>query len=1515
MSKTISLKSYAKTLMALTAIAAPIGETIAQTNKVPAEVVARRLANKKAKQQNPTAAAKKAKAAGVQLYGYVLQSDERDPGLYKFTSNNAASISLVSDNVHCYNAATYVQGTYLSSWFEENDTQVKFPIHFYEYDTNTWQMKIDKPSPELAYSAISMDLTFDPETQQVYGLFSDDDYSGTYKTLGKLVTTYWGENDYTSNSETIGELPESMVAITSNKSGDLYTIGRSGKLYAVNKYSGAATVVGDTGYKPFKLFQSATCDYSTGKIYWAMLDKDDWATRIIEIDPATGKGTEVCNFIDNNAYDQITGLYIKQDLTLKAVPQTVSNLSVDLTGLTSGTVKFTMPTKDVKDQALSGSLKYTVRLNGVVAKTGTAAAGAAVTTDFTTTISGMTSVSVTAEIAASSTTPAAVSAPISQSVRLGYDQPKKPTALKASAKGQNVTLTWKAPTAGVNGGFFDADKLTYTVVRVNSNDATDVTTLAKSLTETTYTDKIASPDLTTYYYKVAANNGDMQSEFAESTDVTIGVSVKLPYENSIHSEELFDQLTVIDANNDKSTWTFDSGYEAATYKYNAENAGDDWLVSPAVNMKKNAAYKFSFDAINTYPVERVAAAVGLAPTAEALTEEIIAPTDITVDPRRHTLTGTYRAKEDGLHYFGIHCVSEANQSTLYVDNMKITEVPTTAPEVPANFKVVPGDKGASYANISVQAPTTTITGAALSGNVQLKIFRDGTNITTFTNVAPGAERTFKDEGVESANHKYSVVAVNAAGEEGLEATLTVYVGIDKPGAVRNLKAVEDLNKEGLIHVTWDAPLGLHGGYIDPAGLTYYISIGSSSEDVSLGNNNYYDEQLNIKSKQEYTGYSVYAVNSSGGGREQWQTVTAIAGPALKAPMIESFKNCTMKSGPWITNMTNGEIGDAYCYAATESTVTLAQDNDGGLQTFSATAVGKSVRSESPKVDIKNMKSPVLNFWAYLNGDGDELNISVQKDYGEFVDVRRISTAEGTKGWNRFSIDLTPYKDCKFLRIGFEGKAVKNLDNFVAYDNVAIVEKAAADLMAMSIDTEERVKAGSESVVEFSFRNNTNTDVKGTDYDIVLYKNDKEVNRIDGVDIPCDMVKTVIMKDVTSVLDPEESTYHATVNYAKDELPENNASAKNEVKILLPDYPVPTALKATAAGNYVNLAWTAPDLLNRKPKVTEESFEDYKTFSIDGVGGWTMYDGDKQKTIQITLNTMFGPLKYDHAGEPMAFQVFNAEKAGIPFQTWEAHTGDQMLVSFSCASTDGGATKAQNDDWLISPQLNGEAQTISFFAKAGMGGAAIPEQFEVLYSKTSKAIANFEKLSDTEDVNNVQKWEEYQYRLPAGTKYFAIRCVSNNKFALLIDDIKFVEADSKPEELQLNGYNVYRDGKKVNKSLISGESFTDKSLRESAKYGYVVTAVYDKGESLASNLAEVEVTVGINDIDATDVNVNVNVEYRSIVITGAAGKTIDVYTTDGALVAQRTATDTERISLSRGMYIVKVAGVTYKVLVK
>ena len=75
MSKIVNLKTCAKTLVMLSVIAAPVAQAVAQANKEPAEVIARRLANKKAKQQTPSVATKKAKAASVQLYGYVLSSE------------------------------------------------------------------------------------------------------------------------------------------------------------------------------------------------------------------------------------------------------------------------------------------------------------------------------------------------------------------------------------------------------------------------------------------------------------------------------------------------------------------------------------------------------------------------------------------------------------------------------------------------------------------------------------------------------------------------------------------------------------------------------------------------------------------------------------------------------------------------------------------------------------------------------------------------------------------------------------------------------------------------------------------------------------------------------------------------------------------------------------------------------------------------------------------------------------------------------------------------------------------------------------------------------------------------------------------------------------------------------------------------------------------------------------------------------------------------------------------------
>ena len=47
----------------------------------------------------------------------------------------------------------------------------------------------------------------------------------------------------------------------------------------------------------------------------------------------------------------------------------------------------------------------------------------------------------------------------------GYDTPKAPSNVKLTAEGLHTTLTWDAPTIGVDGHVIDKASLTYTVVR------------------------------------------------------------------------------------------------------------------------------------------------------------------------------------------------------------------------------------------------------------------------------------------------------------------------------------------------------------------------------------------------------------------------------------------------------------------------------------------------------------------------------------------------------------------------------------------------------------------------------------------------------------------------------------------------------------------------------------------------------------------------------------------------------------------------------------------------------------------------------------------------------------------------------------------------------------------------------------------------------------------------------------------------------------------------------------------
>ena len=90
-------------------------------------------------------------------------------------------------------------------------------------------------------------------------------------------------------------------------------------------------------------------------------------------------------------------------------------------------------------------------------------------------------------------------------------------------------------------------------------------------------------------------------------------------------------------------------------------------------------------------------------------------------------------------------------------------------------------------------------------------------------------------------------------------------------------------------------------------------------------------------------------------------------------------------------------------------------------------------------------------------------------------------------------------------------------------------------------------------------------------------------------------------------------------------------------------------------------------------------------------------------------------------------------------------------------------------YLISPMLNGitEEATLEFHYRNYSSG--YPESFKVGYSTATNAISDFTWSTEV-TVDADVDWHEYTQSVPAGTKYIAIQCTSDDQYIFLIDNI-------------------------------------------------------------------------------------------------------------------------------------------------
>lgn len=1010
---------------------------------------------------------------------------------------------------------------------------------------------------------------------------------------------------------------------------------------------------------------------------------------------------------------------------------------------------------------------------------------------------------------------------------------------------------------------------------------------------------LAAVGLTTV---AALASGDSENPVtAPNADVT---PVQLPYSQDFSTPDALQSLTILNVNNDFKQWEIKNG--AAWLQYNANEDSDDWLILPPMQFKAGLAYKIKFNAWahqgNFFP-ERIEAKWGLAPTVEGMTNELLPPTLLTnKEDEMELFECSVIPESDGIYYVGFHGISDKDNDGIFLDNILVSEQVVAIPAAPTDLVVTADPDGENKAEISFTSPTETVAGTAIDKLTKIEILRGDKLIHTFDNPATGEKFSYTDTDASRGMTTYHVIAYTDDGA-GMDAFMTLFVGINTPAPCPSVSVVESTSKPGQVTLTWEAPtVDIDGNPINQDKITYEVVERDSywSQTVIKSNirgTGYTYQAVPVGEQQAFKQWGVYAYTDNGTLHDT-RTEQMPVGTAYKAPYAESFANGEAVTA--VSTFVDSEDGAWEIWTDDNAIGAKSQDGDNGFSGLVTQIQGDVAMLSIGKVSLADVENPGLAFYLYnpVGGVGanlDELKVEVFSD-GKWNEVfaTTLEDLAKTDEWNRIMISLEEFAG-KTIYTRF----VTEISNggIILIDNVSIGTLYGKNIGATAVSAPAQVKADTDFTVSVTVANLGTENADG--YDVTLTRNGKFVATLPGKAVEvCDEV-SIDFTDRLSVADDDIQTYQATVSWNEDENETDNTSRHATVNLTRSMLPAPLMLEAAVNGTAVTLTWEEPDNRDVEGVTVTESFETAESWAIDNVDGWTFIDGDGGETYPI------GQYSYPNMRLPMAYQVFDSDSK--PFNTstgFEANSGSKYLVSM-CSRA--GA----NDDWAISPRLSGNAQKISLAASSfNLGGTGYQylESFEVLYSTSGTSVDDFERLTKINDVP--ETWTQYDFDLPEGSLYFAIRCVSVDKYAFMLDDVTY-QPDILDGGLSLLGYNIYRDGAKINAAPVEETTFIDTDAPQ-GDHTYIVTAVYDKGESNISNLATAMIQSGISGIGA-DSSITVTAENGMIVVTGNVPA--KVYTTDGRLVAVIPAAPRATLSVAHGLYIVKAATTTAKLLVR
>lgn len=1400
-----------------------------------------------------------------------------DGGLYSFSTTQDGIEEVTSDaRLSSVNGGCFSNGKYYSFNGFVNNTVNPYKVSVWNFPAIELDREIVDPDLSVEF------VTADPVSGIIYSIcwIDNNEHFATYN-----PETFSRIRDY---GEVDGDFWY-VDALFFDNNGNLWILDDEGGLYSVDKNSFETEYVADTGIDTYWLGRVAV-DPASGLAYVFANGEDD-SYILYELDLDTYEATQLYEFEDAEDFNTI---FIVPEAAAGGAPFRTEDLALSFTDASlSGSITFTAPTETTDGSTGSGSLTYTLSVNGTAGTPVACGWGESVSIAYTAPAAGQYAFTVIF------TNDTGDSDPASASTWIGADTPRGVTGLRATCFENEVTLTWQPSAGSINGGYIVPEEVAYRITRLPDN-----TVVTEALQATTYTDVFPESNNTVEHtYTVEAVWNGNASDPATSNRVLVGAT----FFNGFDTDDDMNVMTNIASVNGDNRWRrfSDYRYSAAMADKDEDGATSTWMISPKLALTGGRTYTLSFDAWGSHQ--------GSSERISAYITDTDVPAEIYQKPRVvdgettpvtwefadkdlfGPLSGKFTPEADGDYYITIVAHSLKDMATEYIDDLTLVKDPVVPmPAAPAVTAVLGDDLDVA---VTIVAPSKDTEGNDLPAIEKIVLSRNDVDVKTFESPSPGATLTYEETLPAGGVYTYSAVAYNENGHSAAGSYAVAAVEPSNPVAPLNLTAVETSNP-GEVTLTWIAPTrDTNGNPVSAADLTYNIyRVGATQpEATAVSGLTYTFRAVPADADQQFVSFRVAAVNKAGEGAKSLATEPAPFGTPDTLPYKESLSGMTFDNVWHFDAPDDYSDGEWIIISASEQPEATPQDNDGGMLAFFGEMLYDAASITSAKISLAGAANPMLSFWYFgeHNSYGqNEIGIYVNDGTG-FKKLEQFSMRDEEKnGWARHTTSLAAYAG-KTISIRFEGFYFRT-GHFMLIDNITVTDGNAAgiDLEVDDVRVPAEVYAGSKLQADLYVKNNHTEAV--TNIPVKFY--------VDGALITQGTIERIAAGNVGGIrfnLNPDMSwlgthSVRFEVDYAQDVNTANNVSEDKRFKVNEQLLPTVTRLGADyeeGSATNVVINWAAPDFTQADGTYVE-TFESYRGFTVNPESEWTFVDADGAITYYPT--SLQGLVTTD----PKAFIIIDDSNIN---GTFASKSGNKYIAAFS--------TQAQSDDWMISPELSGKKQTISFSARAfllqpGYGD----ETFEVLASSTGTDLADFTKVKSF--TANTTEWTTMSAELPAGTLYFAIRYTGYDAYTTFFDDMRYQAAVHPAKDFEIVGYNIYRNGIRLNEHPLTSLTYTDNPTGTLTPR-YSISVVYDRGESPTSIGVGVGESAGIAGVNGSVAAFAVK---GGIMVQTEGPADVNAYSVDGKTVFSGSVNGNDFIPASAGVYVVTVGQTSFKLIV-